>query len=172
MNDSRAFSGHFRPVGRNHPSRIDVVLATRAADRLGRLDHSPSGRIGHQGGKYCMIELMAAANCAVGGKQRLAGECEVADGVEDLVTHEFIGEAQAVRVENAVLGDDQCIGERSAERVAGAPQLRHVLHETESTGARNFAAENLWLDIESKRLLAYKRGIKLNLGLHPKTAAT
>ena len=126
-------------------------------------------RIGHQRGQHRVIELVAAANGAVGGEQRLAGQGQIADGVENLVAHEFVGEAQAFRIEHAILGDHQRIGERGAERVAGAPQFGDVLHEAEGAGARDLAAEGLRLDVERERLAANERMVEFDFGLDPET---
>ena len=83
------------------------------------------------------------------------------------MTHEFVFEAQAFRIEHAVLGNHQRIVEGGAERVSGAPQFGDVLHETEGAGARDLAAEGLRLDVERKRLLADQRMIEFDFGLDP-----
>ncbi len=112
-----------------------------------------------------MIELVAAADGAVGGEQRLTGQRQVADRIEHLVAHEFVGVTQAVRIEHAVLGHHQRIVERGAERIAGAPQLGDVLHEAEGARTRDLAAEIFRLDIERERLMADQRMVEVDLGL-------
>ena len=114
-----------------------------------------------------MIKLVAAADGFVGGKQRLARERQVTDGVQHLVPHEFVGEAQAFRIEHAVFADHQRILERGAKRIARAPQLGDVAHEAECTCARDLAAERVGLDVERKRLLADQRMIEIDFGLDP-----
>ena len=56
-----------------------------------------------------------------------------------------------------------------AERVAGAPQLGHVLHESEGACAGELAAESSGLDVERKRLTANQRMIEFDFGFDPET---
>src|SRR5258707_5029328 len=112
---------------------------------------------------------MAATNGFVGGEQWLTRERQIADGIEHLMAHEFVGEAQSLRVEHTILAHHQSIFERSAECVTRTPQFGNVAHETESTGARNLTAERVGLDVERKRLLADKRMIEIDLGFDTET---
>ena len=127
-----------------------------ARRRLG-FHHRPGRRIGDQRAQDRVIELVAAADRLVRTEQRRSGKRQIADGVERLVPDEFVGIAQPFRIEQAVIGDDQCVLQRSAERVTCAPQLRHVLHEPKRARARDFAAECRGVDVKRDRLLADQR---------------
>ena len=65
---------------------------------------------------------------------RAAEQRGVADGVQDLVAHELVREAQAVRVEDAELVHHDGVVQRAA---AGEPHLLEHLHVAqEAEGAR------------------------------------
>src|SRR5215212_7622083 len=100
------------------------------ARRLGFHDR-PCGWIGDQRTEDRVVELVAAADRLVRAENRRASERKIADRVERLVTNEFIRVTQSFGIKQAVVRNDQCVLERSAERVARAPQLRNVLHEAE-----------------------------------------
>ena len=68
------------------------------------------------------------------GQQGVAGEIEIADGVEDLVLDELVGVTQSVAVEHAVLVHHDGVFEAAAEGQALVTQRLDVLHETK--GAR------------------------------------
>src|SRR4029079_17441069 len=99
------------------------------------------------------------------------GESQVADRVEHLVAHELVGIAQACRIEDAIIGDDERVLERSAERIARAPQLGYVAHEAEGARPRELPAERGGLDIERDRLAADRLAGKLDLGLDTETVS-
>src|SRR3954453_9429820 len=104
-----------------------------------------------------MIELVAAPHRLVGAEDRGAGKREVANPAERLMTHELVRVAKAFRIEQPVVRHHHCVLERRTERIARAPELRHVLHEAESAGPRYFAAEARRLDVHRDRLLADQR---------------
>src|ERR1700674_4541368 len=97
-----------------------------------------------------MIELVAAANGTIGADKRRAGKRQVADRIDGFVSHEFIGEAHSLRIEDAIFSDHDRIFEGSAKRVARTPQLRHVAHEAKGPGPRQLAAELIRLDVDRK----------------------
>ena len=80
------------------------------------------------------------------------------------------GEAQALRVEDAVVADDQGVLERGAERVTRAPELRHVAHEAEGAGAGDFAAEGVGVDVVARALAADQRMVEVDLDLDAEAA--
>src|SRR5262245_17375432 len=135
-----------------------------------RLDQSPGARIGHQRGEHRVIELVAAAHRTVSAEQRRPGEREITDGVKGLVADELVSKTRTLRVEDARVGDDQRVLERSAERVAGAPQLRYVAHEAEGARARDLAPEGLRRAIERQVLAPDQRMVERDLCLDPQTA--
>src|SRR5262249_58218835 len=90
-----------------------------------------------------VIEVVAAGDRLVGGEQGCAGERQIADRVEDLVADELVREARALRIEDAVVGDDEGVFERRTEGVARIPQRSDVAHEAEGARARNLAPERI-----------------------------
>src|SRR5262249_36164477 len=135
-----------------------------------RFDHGPGARVGHQRGEHRVVELVAAAHRTVGAQQRRTGKREIADGVKGLVTDELVSKTRTLRVEDARVGDDQRVLERSAKRVAGAPQLRYVAHEAEGAGAGDLASEGLRWAIERQVLASDQRMVERDLSLDPQAA--
>src|SRR5207249_1709554 len=60
-----------------------------------------------------------------------ARKVEIANGIEDLVSHELILETQAFRVEDAALVDDNRVLKRSAARQTHRPQRFDLMQEAE-----------------------------------------
>ena len=60
---------------------------------------------------------MTATNRAIGTEQGPSCKGKVADRIEHLVAHELIREPGTLRIEDAVIGNDQGVLERSAQRV-------------------------------------------------------
>src|SRR5262249_36297434 len=91
-----ARSGDVRPIsgGDNAAHRAVTPFRVRArtTHRLA-LDHPPCTAIGEQRGQDGVVELVTAAYRAIGAKHRQAGKREIADDVEHLVAHAFIGVA-------------------------------------------------------------------------------
>src|SRR5258706_12998004 len=92
----RRKSGHVGAVGRGdhaaHHSTSDLGVTARTTRRF-RLDHAPSAAIGHQGGQYGVIELVATAHRAIGAKQRQTRQREIANNIKNLVARAFVGVA-------------------------------------------------------------------------------
>src|SRR6478672_200255 len=127
------------------------------------LDQHPGRRISHQRRQHRVVELVAAADRAIGAEQRRARERKIADRIKRLVAGKLIGEAQAVRIEQTILVDDEGVVERGTERIARAPKLRHVSHEAEGAGARKFPAEGIRLDVEGHALTPNQRVSEVDL---------
>ena len=68
-----------------------------------------------------MIELVTAADRSVGCKKRSARQSKVTNGVEYLMTHEFIRETDPLGIEDASVGNYQRILQRSSKGVARIP---------------------------------------------------
>src|SRR3954471_6900623 len=97
----------------------------------------------------------------ISAEQGAAGQREVADGVQHLVTDEFVGEARALRIENAVVADDEGVLERGTQRITRVPQGRDVAHEAEGARARKLAAEYVGFQVDRQSLASDQRVIEL-----------
>ena len=64
----------------------------------------PGAAIGHEGAQELVVERMAGFVGHVAREQRVTGQVQVADGIQDLVPYEFVGESQAFGIEDAVFG--------------------------------------------------------------------
>ena len=135
-----------------------------------RLDHGPGPGIGQQCGNHSTIELVAAAYGAVGAQQGRARERKIPDGVQNLVPDELVGKAHALRVEHAVIGDDEGIFQGCAKRVTGAPQRRDIAHEAERARASDLVTEGIGPAVEHQSLPPNERMLEFDLCLYPKTS--
>src|SRR5436305_8768968 len=145
-------SGNVRTVGGGDHAAHDAVagfgVRARAARCLGSFDDPPGAAVGHQGRQHRVVELVAAAHRTIGGKQRQAGEREIADDVQNLVAGAFVAVTQPLAVEQAGIVQPPRNLERPTQRETGAPEPRHIVHAAEGTGARNLAAEAFRAEIE------------------------
>ena len=94
-----------------HQTGDNIGMTARTPRRLDGLDHPPSLRIGHQCGQTGCIKLVAAADGFVRGEQWLARERKITNGVQHLVTDEFVCKAQAFRIEYAIFTHDERVFE-------------------------------------------------------------
>jgi hypothetical protein len=85
------------------------------------------------------------------GQQGMAGEVEVADGVEDLVLDELVGVAQAIAVEHPVFVHHDGVFQAAAQGQALVAQGFDILHETEGAGAGDFLQVGLVGEIDRAR---------------------
>src|SRR6185437_1181665 len=99
-----------------------------------------------------------------------AGKRQIADSVDRLVANALVGETHSLGIEDAVVRRDDGILEARSQRVARAPQLRHVAHKAESACPREVAAEHIGLDFDRQGLTADQRMIELDLGLEAEPA--
>ncbi len=81
---------------------------------------------------------MAGLEAFVGPQHLCTGEVKIADGIEDLMAHEFVGVTQAVFVEHAELVQHDGVVHRTAQAQVALAHVFQVAHETEGTGARDF----------------------------------
>src|SRR5262245_51928453 len=125
-------------------------------------DHGPGLGIGKQRLEHQRVQAMAAAIGAEGAEDGRAGESKIADRIERLVPHEFVGEAKTFAIDDAVVADGNRIVERSAESKPGSPEPLHVLHEAEGPGAGDFAAEGTRVQVDLDALIADQRGIEID----------
>src|SRR3974377_2397675 len=130
----------------------------------------PGARIGYQRAENRMVELMTATNRAVGAEQGPSGKGKVADRIKHLVAHELIAEPGTLGIEDAVIGNDQGVLERSTQCVTRTPQRRHITHEAKSAGSRYFPAKSLGLHIKRQRLSPDQIMIEADLGFNPEAA--
>src|SRR5262249_8482364 len=156
-------SGQVRTIGRRRDPDRQLGVTARPYPAL--FHDGPRGRIGDQSGEHGVIESVAATHRPVGAEDRRAREREVADGVERLVTHELVREAETLGIEAAVLADHERVLERGAQRVTRPPQLADVAQEPEGAGARDLAPEGRGTDLERQRLPADQRMVELDLDL-------
>ena len=84
---------------------------------------------------------------------------EIADGVEDLVTHELVFEPQRV-VQDAGFAEHNRVFERPAERKAVLPQPLDVLEERECAGGSDLLDEGLFCDLQRARLVPQQRMVE------------
>ena len=111
--------GNVRAVGGNAHTNAKIGAAGLAANR--HLDPSPGALVGDEGFECLEVQLVTPAIGAVAAEDGRASEGEVADGVQHLVPHEFIAEAQAFRVDDAVVANDHGVLKRRAEGKAPRP---------------------------------------------------
>src|SRR5438093_637502 len=99
-------------------------------------------RIGEQRAQERVVERVAGATAFELADHRGGGECEIADGVENLVAHEFVAKALQLRIENALAVDRERVGERGAVCEAGAPQGIELVQKSEGARGRDVAPES------------------------------
>src|SRR5262245_54120180 len=136
---------HFRPEGRRQAGGY-LGMAGYGPRHLA-FDPGPGARIRHQGTDQRMVELVAAAHRPVSAEQGPARQRQIADRVQHFVANELVGETRTLRVENAVVADNERVLQRGAERVACVPQRRYIAHEAEGARARDIAGERFRLDV-------------------------
>src|SRR6266436_3021888 len=144
-------SGNVGAVSRGdqaaHHSTSDFGLNARTTGGLS-LDYPPGAAIGHQGGEHRVVQLVAAAHRAKRSEQRQAGQREIADNIENLVTRTLVAVTQSLGVEQAGIVEHHRILERGAQRKSGAPEPCDIVHASKSPGAANLAAEPFGAEIE------------------------
>src|SRR6516225_1333940 len=83
-------SGNLQPEACRH-SCAEIRLSTRRPGHL-VVGPGPGAPVGHQRTKHGMVELVTSADRSVGCKKRSARQSKVTNGIEYLMTHEFIRE--------------------------------------------------------------------------------
>jgi len=93
---------------------VDVEGRRRGGDRLGRHGEQVAVALGDGAGEFCVgpVPGLHGHDMAAQGP---AGEREIADDVEDLVTDELVGEAERLLAQDGVAADH--------ERILKAPPL-------------------------------------------------
>ena len=117
-----------------------------------------------------MIERMAAAARAELPEDRRARKRQIANGVEHLVAHEFVAEAQALRIDDAGVRNGDRILERCAQRESRLPQPLDVGEEAESARARQFAAEGRRIEPQRLALMADGGVVEVDLDVEGQAA--
>src|SRR4029079_14639682 len=141
-----------------------IRMATPRPHRIG-LHQGPGALVSHQRRQHRMVELVTAPNRAIGAHERQAGQRQVADGIKRLVADKLIPEARTLWVEHPRIADHDRVLERRPKRIARAPELADVPHETERPRPRDVAPEYVWRAVERQFLAPNQRMIEGNLGL-------
>ena len=119
-------------------------VRTHFATLRGRGGRETPGRgVGEQRLQRGMVQRVTAATRAEGAADRRAGEREIAHRVQHLVADEFVAEAQALGIENAVGRDGDGIFERGAEREARPPQPLDIADEAVMHAGQRYRRDNL-----------------------------
>src|SRR5215475_10173451 len=84
---------------------------------------------------------MATLDGTIGRQDRCAGQRQVADGIEDFVPYELLRIAQALAVDDPVVGQGDGVFKRGSERQAGLPQALDIAHEAKGTGPTDLVEE-------------------------------
>ena len=79
---------------------------------------------------------------------RSAGEKQIPDRIDQLMSHEFIGETEPVSVQDAVAADHDRIIERPAARQTGRLQPGPVVEQAKGACRREFGIERVRIDAQ------------------------
>ena len=120
---------------------IGFDIADRSKTLVHEGDLFPGIRIIEQGTQQLVVQRMAGLETLVGTQNSQAKQVQVADGIEHLVTHEFIFETQAVFVHHALVVDHDGVVHAAAQREVVGAQVLDVTQETEGTGPADFIDE-------------------------------
>ncbi len=114
---------------------------------------------------------MTAAIGAVAADELCAGERQIANGVERLVTNElFLLVAQAFHIDDRmVVGDDNRIFQRGAKRVTGRPQALNITHEAKGASTRKLVLERLSRQVALPGLATDQRRIEIDFDFEART---
>src|SRR5262249_12001175 len=148
---SDTWSGNVGRIGGGNQAGRQVRMATSGPYRID-LHQGPGALVGDQRGKDRIVELVAATDRAIGTQERQACQREIADGIERLMADELVHVARALRVEHPCIADHDRVLKRGTERIAGAPELAHIPHETERTRTCDVAPERVGGAIECNLL--------------------
>src|SRR5476649_858086 len=91
---------------------------------------------------------------SIAADDRSARQREIADRIQRLMPHEFIGEAQPFRIENPFAVERDAIVERRTQRKTHFPQAFDVAEETERARLGDLAAKTDWIEMEGASLAA------------------
>src|SRR5256885_6743469 len=155
-----ATSGNVRAVSRSDQAAdhttADFGVGARTTGGFA-LDHPPGAAIGHQGRQHRVVELVTTTHRPIGAEQRQAGEREIADDIENLVTGALVAVTQPLAVEQAGFVKYHRILERRPKGEAGAPEPRDIAQASKGAGATDLAAEPLGSEVEHIALAADHR---------------
>ena len=97
------------------------------------------------------------------------GQCEIADGIKNLVPDEFVSIAQAFGIENSIALQGNGIFKRRAERETGLPKPLDIGKKTEGARAGQLTAENGGRQIDPLALLADRSAGKIDIDVEAQT---
>ncbi len=114
---------------------------------------------------------MTAAIRPVAADELGAGQRQIANGIQRLVTNEFVlGVTQTLDIDHRiVVGNDNGIFQRRAERMPRSPETLDITHEAEGAGARQLGLEGLGGQIAFPLLPADQRAIEVDLDFETRT---
>src|SRR5579883_1215534 len=115
---------------------------------------APGGVIAEKRLEQAPVERVPRALAAEVADDRRAGEVEVAERVEHLVTHELVDVAQALAVQHLIAADHHGIVERAAARQPGGAHLIDLMQEAEGARPADVALEALGIDGDGDVLAA------------------
>ena len=125
----------------------------------GRLNQLPRVALFQDLGGERRVQRVTAAMRHEMADHGVAHQREVADDVEDLVTHELVVEAKGV-VEHARLTEDDRVVERAAKSETALAQHFDFLQKPERAGRRDVFDEALFADLHRARLVPQQRVIE------------
>ena len=88
---------------------------------------------------------------------RRADEAQIANGVQQLVTDEFVIEAQPFRVRNAASVHNDCVVQRRTPAEASGTHRVNIRHEAEGARVSNVVEERLGRQLDTAALLTNRR---------------
>ena len=130
------------------------------------LHHLAGAPLGERLADQLVVQGMAGLHRDEVADHRHAQKREVADGVEDLVAHELIGEAKPLGVQDVEVVHHHGVLQGTAPRQARAVQLLHVALEAESARPRDLLPEGAAVQLESASLVADQRVLEVDRVRH------
>src|SRR5687767_4176706 len=89
-------------------------------------------------------------------------DLQVAQKVEDLVTHQLGREAEVVLVQDLIVTDDDRIAQVAAANQPRRLELLDLVEEPESAGWGDFPFEDLGSDLERFELMSHERMVEVD----------
>src|SRR4029079_310686 len=153
------------PGAHPSPRRRELCQPRRGLGFVLEGDDLPRRAIGEQRADESVVERVPGLERAIRGEQRMPGEHEIADRVEDLVLDELVVVAEAVAVENLELVDDDRVVEAAAERETARAHHLDVLGEAERARPRDLVLVLARPQVEDEALtgLTDDRMVELDL---------
>jgi len=123
-----------------------------------RLDETPRVALTQNLCRERRVQRVPAAMHDEMSLNRMADEREVADDIQNLVTHELVFEPQ--RIEHGGLAEDDGVFERAAQREPALTQHLDFLEESEGARGRDLVNERALVQIHRFLLMTEKRVVE------------